>query len=290
MRVRSILIFAAAVLLAAAAAVAGPVFPPLTGRVVDQANILPEATRAELEQMLAAHEQANSNQVVVVTVASLQGYAIEDYGYQLGRAWGTGQAGRNNGVLLIVAPNEREVRIEVGYGLEGTLTDALSHNIIRTVILPQFRAGDMAGGVVAGTRAVLQVIEGSYQPLPEPQGNGRDAGPFGSFMSLFVFLMIAGEVLARMVRARPLSAGLLGGGALLIGWLVLGSLLLGIVMAVLIGVFHLLLGASGGFGGGPGGGLPGLRRGGPFYGGYRGGGGFGGGGGSFGGGGASGRW
>jgi uncharacterized protein len=287
MRALAALALAGAAFLGVAAAGAAPVFPALSGRVVDAANILPAPTRAELEQMLAAHERVTSNQVAVVTVDSLQGYTIEDYGYQLGRAWGIGQAGRNNGALLIVAPNERQVRIEVGYGLEGTLTDALADNIIRSVILPQFRAGDMAAGVVAGTRAVLQVIEGTYQPLPEQRGTA--GGPFGSFMSLFVFLVIAGEMLARLVRARPVSAGLLGGGALLIGWLVLGSLLLGLVMGVLIGVFHLLLGATGG----PGGGLPGFGRGGPYYGGDRGGGfsgGFRGGGGSFGGGGASGRW
>ncbi|MBK9130182.1 MAG: TPM domain-containing protein [Gammaproteobacteria bacterium] len=278
---------AAVALLGAAVCAAAPAFPALSGRVVDQADILPAAARAELDEMLAAHERAGSNQVVVVTVDSLQGYAIEDFGYQLGRYWGIGQAARNNGVLLLVAPKEREVRIEVGYGLEGTLTDALAHNIIRGVILPRFRAGDMPGGIVAGARAVLQVIDGAYQPLPEKRGDGQD--PAGSFMSLFIFLTIAGEMLARLLRARRVSAGLLGGGAVLIGWLVLGSLLLGLVMGVLVAVFHLMLGA----GGGPGSGLPGIGRGGSYPGGRRGGGfggGFRGGGGSFGGGGASGRW
>ncbi|MCC6302209.1 MAG: TPM domain-containing protein [Gammaproteobacteria bacterium] len=277
---------AAIALLGAAACLAAPAFPALSGRVVDQAGILSADTRAELDQMLAAHERAGSNQVVVVTVDSLQGYAIEDYGYQLGRYWGIGREGRDNGVLLIVAPKEREVRIEVGYGLEGALTDVLAHNIIRTVILPRFRAGDMPGGVVAGTRAVLQAIDGAYQPLPE---RDADTDRAGSFMSLFIFLTIAGEMLARLLRTRRVSAVLLGGGAVLIGWLVLGSLLLGLTMGALVAVFHLMLGA----GGGPGGGLPGTGRGGPFYGGGRGGGfggGFRGGGGSFGGGGASGRW
>lgn len=285
MRARATWTLAAAALLGAVVCLAAPAFPALSGRVVDQAGILSAGTRAELEEMLAAHERAGSNQVVVVTVDSLQGYAIEDYGYQLGRYWGIGQAGRDNGVLLIVAPQEREVRIEVGYGLEGTLTDALAHNIIRSVILPRFRAGDMPGGIVAGTRAVLQAIDGAYQPLPERDG-GTDRA--GSFMSLFIFLTIAGEMLARMLRTRRVSAGLLGGGAVLIGWLVLGSLLLGLAMGALVAVFHLMLGA----GGGPGGGLPGTGRGGPFYGGRSGGfgGGFRGGGGSFGGGGASGRW
>ncbi len=279
---------AAVALLGAAVCAAAPVFPALSGRVVDQAGILPPAARAELEEMLAAHERAGSNQVVVVTVDSLQGYAIEDFGYQLGRHWGIGQEGRDNGIVLLIAPQEREVRIEVGYGLEGVLTDALANNIIRSVILPRFRAGDMPDGIVAGARAVLQAIDGAYQPLPEKRNGSQDTA--GSFMSLFIFLTIAGEMLARTLRARRVSAGLLGGGAVLIGWLVLGSLLLGLVMGVLIAVFHLMLGVSGGPGGG---GLPGFGRGGSYSGGHRGGGfggGFRGGGGGFGGGGASGRW
>jgi uncharacterized protein len=284
MRTLAALALVAVALLGAAATVAAPAFPGLTGRVVDQAGILPAAARAELEQLLAAHEEATSNQVVVVTVDSLQSHAIEDYGYQLGRYWGIGQEGRDNGVLLIVAPAERKVRIEVGYGLEGALTDALANNIIRTVILPKFRAGDMAAGTVEGARAILQVIEGTYQPLPERRGGAE--GRYDNFMGLFIFLLIAGEALARMVRARPVSAALLGGGAVLIGWFALGSLLAGLVMGVLIGVFHLVIG---GVGGGGGGGLPGLGRGGAPAGG-RYGGGFRGGGGSFGGGGASGRW
>jgi uncharacterized protein len=252
--------------------------------VVDKAEILPAAARAELDQLLATHEQATGNQVVVVTLDSLQGHAIEDYGYQLGRYWGIGQEGRDNGVLLIIAPAERKVRIEVGYGLEGTLTDALASNIIQRVVLPRFRQGDMAAGTVEGARAILQVIEGTYQPLPERVRGGAE-GRYDNFMGLFIFLLIAGEALARMVRARPVSAALLGGGAALIGWFALGSLLAGLVMGVLIGVFHL---AIGGVGGGGGGGLSGLGRGSVGRG--RRGGGFRGGGGSFGGGGASGGW
>src|SRR4051812_39115728 len=99
-------------------------YPQLTGRVVDQAGVIPADEKAQLEQLLAAHEAKTSNQVVVATVASLEGQSIEDYGVGLGRAWGIGQKGKNNGVILLVAPNERKVRIEVGYGLEGELTDA----------------------------------------------------------------------------------------------------------------------------------------------------------------------
>lgn len=110
-----------ALIFASRAIAAEPKFPPLTGRVVDDAGILDASTQSQLTEMLAAHERATGEQVVVVTLESLQGYSIEDYGYQLGRHWGIGQKGRNTGAMLIVVPKERKVRIEVGYGLEGTL-------------------------------------------------------------------------------------------------------------------------------------------------------------------------
>jgi uncharacterized protein len=116
-----------------------------------------------LTRLLAEHESQTTNQVVVVTLESLQGYEIEDFGYQLGRHWGIGQEGKDNGVLLVVAPTERKVRIEVGYGLEGTLTDALSHEIIETRILPAFKKGDYAAGIGRGTEDILDVLAGMYQ-------------------------------------------------------------------------------------------------------------------------------
>ena len=112
-------------------AAAAPKFPALTGRVVDDAHVLTDQTKGDLDQKLAALEAKTSRQLVVVTLPSLQGYEISDYGYQLGRAWGIGQAKLNNGVLFIIAPNEHKVRIEVGYGLEPVLTDALSEVIIQ---------------------------------------------------------------------------------------------------------------------------------------------------------------
>src|SRR5277367_1898972 len=135
---------------------AEPKFPALSGRVVDDANILSQTTKDDLTAKLAALEQKTSRQLVVVTIPSLQGYEISDYGYQLGRAWGIGQKTLNNGILLIVAPTEHKVRIEVGYGLEPILTDALSEVIIQTQILPKFRAGDFNGGVEAGVTALVQ--------------------------------------------------------------------------------------------------------------------------------------
>ncbi len=135
-------------------------FPALTGRVVDAANLLSTEQRAVLDAKLKAHEDKTTDQVVVATVASLGGASVEDYGNRLYRQWQLGQKDKNNGALLLVAPSERKVRIEVGYGLEGALTDALSGVIIRTAIAPRFKTGDYAGGIGAGVDAVLSVLTG----------------------------------------------------------------------------------------------------------------------------------
>ncbi|HTI67203.1 MAG TPA: TPM domain-containing protein, partial [Caulobacteraceae bacterium] len=127
---------------------AAPKFPALSGRVVDDAHMLPAPVVVDLTAKLQALQDKTSRQLVVVTVPSLQGYEIEEFGYQLGRAWGIGQKGINNGALFIVAPTEHKVRIEVGYGLEGVVTDALSSVILQTQVLPKFKAGDMPAGVV----------------------------------------------------------------------------------------------------------------------------------------------
>jgi uncharacterized protein len=152
-----------ALVVALTARAEGPSFPPLTGRVVDDAGILSPTTNGDLTGMLARLEQANGDQLMVVTLRSLQGHSIEDFGYQLGRYWGIGQKGRNNGVLLIVAPNEHKVRIEVGYGLEGELTDATSRIIIERDILPAFRRGDFNAGVLQGATSILKVLSGNSQ-------------------------------------------------------------------------------------------------------------------------------
>jgi len=141
-----------------AAAQGGPRFPALSGRVVDQAGLLSPAREAEIATRLEALERDTTAQVVVVTVRDLQGYPIEDYGYRLGRAWGIGQAGEDNGVLLLVAPNERKVRIEVGYGLEPVLTDALSTLIIHNRILPAFREGYFERGILDGVTAIEEQL------------------------------------------------------------------------------------------------------------------------------------
>jgi uncharacterized protein len=187
---------------------AEPTFPPLSGRVVDGAGILSQQVHDQIGQMLAQHEQATSEQIVVATLKSLQGFSIEDFGYQLGRHWGIGQKGRDNGAILLVAPNEHKVRIEVGYGLEGRLTDAQSRIIIEQVILPAFRRGDFGAGVLAGTSAMLRVL-GGEEPVAET-AQVADTQPADNrlFLALFiplwclVFFGIWGVVLVSLWRHR----------------------------------------------------------------------------------------
>src|SRR3546814_226030 len=133
-------------------------FPKLTGRVVDAANLLSPAAEAEIDAKLANLEATTTRQLVVATIPDLQGYDISDYGYRLGRAWGIGQKQEDNGALLIVAPNERKVRVEVGYGLEPVLTDGMSFLIINNDIVPRFKGGDMAGGIEAGVDAIAKQL------------------------------------------------------------------------------------------------------------------------------------
>ncbi len=165
-------------------------FPSLTGRVVDEAGLLDVAKRTEIEAKLAALEKKTTDQLVVVTVRSLQGRTIEEYGYRLGRAWAIGQKDKNNGVLLIVAPNERKVRVEVGYGLEGALPDAISNLIIQNVILPRFKANDYPGGIARGVDEIIKVLSGEggewKQPV-EPKKNHTTLLGVVSLLAPFLF-------------------------------------------------------------------------------------------------------
>jgi uncharacterized protein len=175
--------------------VAAPSFPPLSGRVVDQAGIIPAGTKSAIEAKLAALEDKTTDQFVVVTLTSLQGTDIADYGYQLGRAWGIGQKDKNNGLLLIVAPNEHKVRFEVGYGLEGTMTDAMAKVIIDNAILPRFRANDMAGGIERGVDDAISVLTGDapeIQKLADRQPTAVDSWLSGllPILMIGVFLII----------------------------------------------------------------------------------------------------
>lgn len=201
---RNLLASLAALFALLATPLAAQDFPALTGRVVDAANIIPDATEAELVAKLEALETQSQRQLVVATVPDLQGYDISDYGYRLGREWGIGDAERNDGALLLVAPNERRVRIEVGYGLEGYLTDALSSIIINNDIVPRFRDGDMPGGIVAGTDAIIAQLvlpedEAARIASEASQSRESDGGfPFGiliwfGFIFFFFILPMMGR-------------------------------------------------------------------------------------------------
>ncbi len=188
-------------------------FPPLSGRVVDAARVLAPGTEQILTRELAELERSSGGvQVVVVTVPSLGGRAIEEYGYQLGRHWGIGQRDEDTGALLLVAPVERQVRIEVGYGLEGVFTDALSWDIIQGRILPHFRQGDMDAGVLAGARAMIAALAGEY----EPSGAGGSPGEDERRASALAFWIFVALILLSSFgrRRRGLGPALLGGALL----------------------------------------------------------------------------
>ena len=265
-------------LFALATPVAAQTFPPLTGRVVDQAHLLRPEQVVDLTSKSEALEAQTGRQFVVATVTSLEGRPIEDYGYRLGRAWGIGQKGQNNGVILLVAPNEKKVRIEVGYGAGIFLTDAVSGDIIRNTILPRFKAGDMGGGIVAGADAVIEQMS---LPPEQAQANAAAAekaqqsrrhSSGGALPGIFWFMIIGFVVLSMLRRAGGRRYHRRSG---ISPWVVLW------------GLNELSRGSRGGsWGGGSWGG-----GGGSSWGGGGGGfGGFSGGGGSFGGGGASGSW
>ena len=250
---------------------AGPTFPPLTGRVVDDAHLLSAAQTVDVNSKLIALEQQSGRQLVVATLPSLQGDTIEDYGYRLGRTWAIGQKGKDDGVILIVAPNEHKVRIETGYGARVFLTDALSSIIIREVILPKFKAGDMGGGIVDGVGEIAKIMAlppdqaAKYAQSAEAADKARqDAGPGIDqiIFPLIIFLFFVWPLLRAMFgrkRGRRRGPVILWGPGWGGGWGSGGSGW---------GSSSSGWGGGGGFGGG----------------------GFSGGGGSFGGGGASGGW
>lgn len=198
-----------AAIAALALLVAGPALaqefkaPPLA-RVVDQANALSPGTRAQLDRLLEAHELKSSDQVVVVTLASLGGRDIAEIGLQLGRAWKLGTKQNSNGVLLIVAPAERKVRIEIGYGLEGSLPDGRAFQIVQQEILPRFKAGDLDAGVLKGTVAILASIEGTY--VAPKKASGADAGDVAPFLMILIFIVVV-IVMMRYGRGGGSGAG-----------------------------------------------------------------------------------
>ncbi len=264
-------------------------FPDFTGFVVDAADVLPPQVEAELTQKLDALQRDTKRQLVVATVPSLEGYPIEEYGYKLGRAWQVGLKDVNNGAILLVAPNERKVRIEVGYGLEPFITDALSSVIINQQILPRFKAGDLPGGVSAGIDTLVTQLRASpeeaqarldaavkqFDATHKAQRSGGGGVPLGlvfwGMVLLFVLLSLGRRRGAKGRRYRSGDSGL--------GSVILWNIAANVASSALRDHDDDGWGGGGGWGGGSGGGGGG------------GGGGFsGGGGGSFGGGGASGSW
>ncbi|AFJ58312.1 MULTISPECIES: TPM domain-containing protein [Pseudomonas] len=183
-------------------------FPALTGRVVDSAQMIDPAVREQLTQQLQALEQTSGDQLVVVTVPDLQGVPIEDYGYQLGRQWGIGQKGKDNGALLIVSRDDRQLRIEVGYGLEGVLTDAQSWVIINQVILPKFKAGNFSQGISDGVAAMIQVVGGEPLAVPAHVADANFAMDNPGF-SIGLFILLIGVLWLCNRMGLPVGAILL---------------------------------------------------------------------------------
>ena len=199
-------------------ALAAPLkFPKLTGRVVDEAHALSPGIRARLDDKLAGFEDASKNQVVVAILKSLQGDEIQDYGYQLGRAWGIGQKGKNNGVLLIVVPSEHKAGIEVGYGLEGELTDAETSQIINGIMLPEFSKGNIEQGIWKGADALLTALGATATAAAPPQA--ADSGGEMSnteviiILVLIVIFCIRYPTLAWFIFANLPSGTYRGGGS-----------------------------------------------------------------------------
>lgn len=287
-------------LLAAMLLLAGPAFaqdlvavPPLTAPVMDLTGTLTPDQVAALEAKLHAFERSKGSQVAVLIVRSTQPEAIEQFSMRVAEAWKLGREGIDDGILLLVALDDRKLRIEVGYGLEGAVPDAIANRIIDEDISPQFRRGDYYGGVTTGVDRLLRVIDG--EPLPEPELDSPAQGIPGLFSLLpflLIFAMVGGGIFRRMfgrVGGALATGGLVG----FLVWFLIGVL----GLSVLAGFLGFIFSLGGGGGGGGGSGWASRRHHGGwgFPGGYGGGGGFGGGGfggggGGFGGGGASGGW
>ncbi len=268
--------------------------PPLTGRVVDQTGTLSSGDIASLTQTLKDLETRKGSQVAVLIVPTTGEETIEQYSIRVAEAWKIGRKKIDDGALLVIAKNDRHLRIEVGYGLEGALSDAVAHRIIDEVITPKFKAGDFAGGVSAGVDKIVRVIDGEKLPAPEPaHWQAPDLVDLANPVVIFAVIMAAG--ILRGILGRLLGSAATGGIVGVFAWMAVGSIATAVVVGMFAFVAALILGGLNS--GGP------YRRGGGYSGGWSGGGGswssgssssdsggFSGGGGSFGGGGASGSW
>jgi len=271
--------------------------PPLKARVTDLTGTLSAAEQQSLEQKLAAWERDTANQLVVLVVPSTKPEPIEAYSIRVAEAWKIGRKGQDNGVVFLVAKDDRKMRLEVGYGLEGVLTDATSRRIIAEDVAPLFRQNQYAAGINAGVDRVIAVV-GKGEPLPAaaPAKAQRGAGgfDFNFLIFLLVIVPVIGGILSR-VFGRVLGSTIGGGVVGTIAWFIAGSLVIGGIAAVIGFIVMLVFGGAGGLGRGGGGWVPipgggSWGGGGGGFGGGGGGGGFSGGGGGFGGGGASGNW
>lgn len=265
--------------------------PPLTGRVVDKTGTLSSSDVASLDQTLRDFETRKGSQVAVLIVPTTQPETIEQYSLRVAEAWKIGRRKIDDGAILVVAKDDRKLRIEVGYGLEGALTDVSAKRIIDEVITPKFRSGDFAGGISDGVNRILRVIDG--EPLPAPAQRQQNSGllshidPFNPF--LIVAVIVVGGIF-RGIFGRLFGSLATGGLVAALFWFIAASLALSVisgVIAFLVTMFSDAMTSSGGAGRGGG-----WVSGGGGYsgGGSSSGGGFSGGGGSFGGGGASGSW
>lgn len=273
-------LLAALALLALAGGVRAEVaVPPLQARVTDLTGTLSAEQKAKLEGELQAFEAKKGSQIAVLLVPTTEPETIEQYSIRVAEQWKLGRKGVDDGVLLLVAKNDRALRIEVGYGLEGVIPDAVAKRVVSDVIVPYFKQGDFAGGIQAGVDRLIRLVEG--EPLPPPSRTGASgtsgSGGVEDYLPLAFIVVIIGGGLLRAVFGPLLGASVAGGLSGLAGWVLFGSLVGGLAAGVLVFVF-VLAGVSSGGGGG-------FSSGGGFSGG-----GFSGGGGGFGGGGASGRW
>jgi uncharacterized protein len=257
--------------------------PPLGGRVTDQTATLTDEQKSALEQTLRSFEARKGSQVAVLIVPSTAPETIEQYALRVAEQWKPGRKNVDDGALLVVAKDDRTLRIEVGYGLEGALTDAASKRIISEIIVPRFRQGDFYGGITAGVDRILRVIDGEPLPKPEERRPGGTRGIGAILPVMMILALIVGGVLHTVLGRFP-GALVTAGAVSVVAWMLAGAISVALIAGVIAFLFTLLGGGMGGRGLGGGG------FGGGFGGGGFGGGGFSGGGGGFGGGGASGRW
>ena len=275
---RALLVAVALCLTHPAGAQALKAVPALSTRVVDQTSTLSADQRAQLDAKLAACERQKGAQIAVLIVASVAPETVEQYALRVVEAWQLGRRGIDDGVLLLVAKQDRKLRIEVGYGLEGALNDATAKRIISETIAPRFKDGDFYGGIDSGVDAMIKVVSG--EPLPPPAASSSDAGVDLETLVFigFILVFVVGGILRAML-GRLLAAGVIGTVAGIIASLLVSSLLLGVLAGIVAFIVALFAGVSG-----IGGGRGGWSSGGSSSGGFSGGGG------SFGGGGASGGW